>query len=394
VQNSMKILTLDAIWEPRPGYSITAAEAKTRKAVNASQVLKEPKLVIGESPIPRIAEDEVLIKVKACGICGSDTHCYEKNDQGYMLYSGSVRPPVIIGHEFSGEVVEAGGKVIDLKIGDAVAPEGVLYCGLCTECRTGHPNQCQRLEMIGFSAPGAFAEYVAVKEKYCWKLDVLRSLYPSDDNLYEVGALIEPIGCAYNGMFIAGGGFHPGAYVAVYGAGPIGLGAVLMARLAGAAKIFAFDLSEPRNRLALELGADFAASPDDLKEKGTSPGEIVREMTGGHGADMQIEAAGAALETIPEIEKSFASNGKMIHLGRQETHAPMEFNTIVSGANRVIGARGHAGYGIFPNVIRLIAAGRLPAHNVITSRFPFDRVLDAFKQSTARTDGKIMVRFP
>lgn len=394
MQNTMRTLTLNATWEPRPGHGVTPAEVKTRKAINASTVWKEPKLELGKNPIPRIAEDEVLIKVKACGICGSDIHCYEKDDQGYILFSGAVRLPVIIGHEFSGEVIEIGKKVTDLEVGDAVAPESILWCGNCTDCRTGNLNQCRRLEMVGFSSPGAFADYVAIKEKYCWKLDALRDIFRSDDKLYEVGALIEPIGCAYNGMFIAGSGFRPGAYVAVYGAGPIGLGSVLLARAAGAAKIIVFDISEPRNRLALELGADYAASPIELNRQGTSPSEVVRELTGGHGADMQIEAAGAVLETIPEIKKSFASNGKMIHLGRQRSHANIELNTMVSQANQLIGARGHAGHGIFSDVIRLIAAGRLPAHKMITSRFPFDRVIDAFTQSTTRRDGKIMVHFP
>jgi threonine dehydrogenase-like Zn-dependent dehydrogenase len=117
-------------------------------------------------------------------------------------------------------------------------------------------------------------------------------------------------------------------------------------------------------------------------------------MTGGYGADMQIEAAGAASATIAEIEKSFAPNGKMIYLGRQDNCVHMQFDTLVSQANQIMGARGHSGHGIYPNVIRLLATGRVPAHKMITSRFPFDRVIDAIKQSTSRMDGKIIVHFP
>lgn len=394
MQKTMKALTLHATWKPRLTYKITPTELESRKAISAHNIWKEPKLELGEKPIPRIEEDEALIKVKACGVCGSDAHCCEKDNQGYILYSGPIRLPVILGHEFSGEVIEVGKKVNTLKAGDPVAPESIMWCGICTACRTGNVNQCQKLEMVGFSAPGAFAEYIAVKEKYCWKLDTLRNIFHSDDEMYEVGALIEPIGCAYNGMFIAENGFKPGAYVAVYGAGPIGLGAVLVARAAGAAKIFVFDISEPRNQLALTLGADYAASPIALKRKGTSPGEVVREMTDGYGADMQIEAAGAASETVPEIIKSFASNGKMVFLGRQDGYTHIQFDMLVTQANHIVGARGHAGNGIYENVIRLIATGRIPAHKMITSRFPFERIIDAISQSAARNEGKIMVRFP
>ncbi len=394
MQKTMRALILNATWDPRFTYKVTPTELETRKAINANNIWKDPELELTEKPIPLVEEDEVLIKVKACGVCGSDTHCYEKDDEGYILFSGSLRPPVILGHEFSGEVIKVGKKVSTLKVGDAVATESIMWCGICTACRTGNLNQCQRLEMVGFSSPGAFAEYVAMKEKYCWKLDALRNIFHSDDEVYEVGALIEPIGCAYNGMFVSADGFKPGAYVVVYGAGPIGLGAVLMARAGGAAKIFVFDISEPRNKLALALGADYAASPVVLKCKGTSPCEVVREMTDGYGADMQIEAAGAASATVPEILKSFASNGKMVFLGRFDGDTQIHFNTLVTQANHIAGARGHAGHGIYENVIRLIATGRIPAHKMITSRFPFERVIDAVAQSAAQKDGKIMVRFP
>jgi hypothetical protein len=108
---------------------------------------------------------------------------------------------------------------------------------------------------------------------------------------------------------------------------------------------------------------------------------------------MQVEAAGAAPHTVPEIEKGFAPNGKMVYLGRAGNSTNMYLDTLVSQANGIVGARGHAGYGIYPNIIRLLATGRVPAEKMITSRYTFDRVMDAVKQSTLRVDGKIMVRF-
>ena len=393
MRGTMQALELQGQWVPRSGYAPSADEQATGKARNASAVWKDVRLQMQPRALPTPADDQVVIRVRACGVCGSDTHCYEHDAQGYMLFSGAARLPVTPGHEYAGEVVEVGRSVTGLKVGDAVAPEGILWCGRCTPCRAGHFNQCQQLEMTGFSAPGAFAEYIAIGEKYCWKLDALQESLGGDDRVWELGALIEPIGCAYNGMFVAGGGFQPGAHVAIHGAGPIGLAAVMLARAAGAARIAVFDLNPARNQLARELGADFAASPDELRRQGSSPSQAVRDLTRGQGADLQIEAAGAASSTIPEIQKSFAPNGRMVFLGRHDGVAPVEFNPMVTQANAIVGSRGHAGYGIFPNIIRLLASGRLPAARMITARFRFDDVIGAFDRSSARTDGKIMVRF-
>lgn len=388
----MKALLLNGEWKPRPGHKVTASERSSGKAESASNIWHNPSMTLIETPVPHIKPDEVLIKIKACGVCGSDTHCYETDADGYVIFSGPARFPCVVGHEYTGEVVEVGADVTTLKVGDAVAPEGMLWCGKCISCRSGNPNQCLNLDMVGFSAPGAFAEYIATREKYCWKLDGLREHFSADE-LYEVAALVEPIGCAYNGMFVAAGGLRPGAYVAIYGAGPIGLGALLMARAAGASKIFMFETSPERCALAREMGADYVGNPVELRTAGTSPSEVVRELTQGHGADMQVEAAGAATLTVPEMEKSFAPNGKMVYLGRAGNATRMHLDTLVSQANMIVGARGHAGYGIYPYILRMLATGRVPARKMITSHFAFSEVLDAMKQSSARTDGKIMVTF-
>ena len=235
------------------------------------------------------------------------------------------------------------------------------------------------------------AGYVAVNQRYCWRLDTLREAL-GDERACEMGALIEPIGCAYNALFVAGGGMRPGAYVAIHGAGPIGLAALLLARAAGAAKVFVFDLSPARNALAARFEADFAANPLDLRRQGTSPAQVVREMTGGHGADLQVEAAGSAADTIPEIERSFAPNGKMIYLGRAGNGAAMHFDTLVTQANQVMGSRGHAGHGIFNDVIRLLVTGRIPADQMITARYPLSRAVEAVARAGTRAEGKVLVR--
>jgi len=389
----MRALKLDASWSPKATHTVTDFEKDSGKALNANTIWRGPRLQLEEERLPEIAEDEVLVKVQRCGVCGSDTHCYETDKDGYIIFSGPVKLPVTLGHEYTGEVVEVGKGVKTLKVGDPVAPEGMLWCGLCPTCRTGNPNQCPDLEMVGFSSPGAFADYIAVKEKYCWNLSELYDVCSTPGEVYELGALIEPIGCAYNGMFISAGGFKPGAFVAIYGAGPIGLGAVLMARAAGAAKIMVFETNQARCDLAVAMGADFAARPQDLTDQGTRAAEVVMELTRGQGADMSVEAAGAARQTVPEIERSYAQTGKMVYLGRAGNSVEMYLDTLVTKANKIVGARGHAGYGIYPNIIRLLGAGRIPAARMITSHFVFEEVLGAVKQSSSRTDGKIMVTF-
>jgi len=359
----------------------------------ASQVWRHPRYTESTVPDPTPGPREVIVRIGACGVCGSDTHCYETDDEGYIIFSGPARLPVIPGHEYSGEVVAVGAEVRELKIGDLVAAEGMLNCGVCEACRTCRPNQCPRLDMVGFSSPGAYAEYIAVEERFCWSLNGLAERLGSRTAALELGALVEPISCPFNGIFVAGGGMRPGDHVAVFGAGPIGLGAIALARAAGAATVIAFDISPERNTLAVACGADEAHDPRALSDGGSSPSEEIRRITRGAGANILVECAGAAVQTMPEIERSFAPGGKMIYLGRTGERAPVMLDVLVSGAASIIGARGHGGMGCFPHVIRLLEYGRIAAAPMITSRRPFADFMQALDQSCARTDGKIMVLY-
>lgn len=386
----MKALVVNAEWDPRKCYPISEDEEKKKRAVVGSQVWKNTTFEIKDIPIPQLHNsDDVLIRVKSCGICGSDTHLYETDKEGYILFSGLTKLPCVIGHEFAGIIEEVGSGVRELKKGDMVAVESIMWCGRCQSCRSGFPNQCKHVELIGLSTDGAFAEYIALSERYCWKINHLREVYP-EESVFDIGALIEPVGCAYNGIFVVGGGFNPGAIVVVYGAGPIGLGAIALARIAGAGQIIAFDVMDERVQIAKELGADYSFNISKLEE--CSPRNKVMELTRGCGADIQIEAAGAAPKTIPEMERSMAINGKIIYLGRSSLSTPVNLDTFVSGANKIIGARGHSGHGIFPSIIKLIAAGKLRLEKMVTARYPFERVIEAIKTSSSRRDGKILVR--
>ena len=386
----MKAFIANARWAPQPGYALTSDEQKIKRAVCGNRVWKDPVFSIETIPLPDIGDHEVLVKTKSCGICGSDSHLYETDNNGYIIFSGPVRLPCVIGHEYAGTVEKIGRKVRDLSIGDPVTGESIIWCGQCTPCRSGSPNQCSHAELAGITVNGALAEYTVVHERQLWKIEQISSV-ADDATLFDFGALIEPVGCAYNGLFISGGGFLPGSSVVVYGAGPIGLGAVALAYLAGASRIFVFDRIDARLEIAKKLGASHTWNLDELQAAAISPRHLVLDNTDGHGANIQVEAAGAAHETIPEMEASLAVNGTIIYLGRTGRAATLTLDGMVTGANGIVGARGHSGYGIFPNIIQLIASGRLKINAMITSTLPFSRTLEALQQSTSRQDGKIIV---
>jgi threonine dehydrogenase-like Zn-dependent dehydrogenase len=388
----MKGLVLEAEWKPREGYAVTEFERTTGKAVTGSSVWRHPRLRIADVPEAPVGPKDVRLRPRACGICGSDVHFFETDKDGYMFYPGLTKFPAIIGHEFSGEVVEVGKAVTDLKVGDMVTAEEMIWCGECVPCRNGYPNQCLNLEEIGFTIHGAQAESIVIGAKFCWKIDALVETYGSQEKAYEAGALTEPTCVAYNGMFTRAGGFKPGGYVTVFGTGPIGFAAIALARAAGAGLIMAFEVSPARQELARKVGADMVYNPVELQKQGIKPRDVIREHTKGEGMDMHVEAAGAPSLTIPEMEETLAFGGKIVQIGRAAERVPMYLEHFQTHAGQVFGAQGHSGYGNFPFVIRLMAAKRIDMTQIITSRFTLDQGVQAVEKASKRMDGKVMVR--
>ena len=388
----MKGLQLTAEWSPRSGYRVSEFEKRTGKAVTGSSVWRHPHVGLADVADPPLGAKDVRLRPRACGVCGSDVHFYETDADGYMRYPGLTKFPVIIGHEFSGEVVEIGKEVRDLKVGDLVTVEEMIWCGECIPCRNGWPNQCLNLEELGFTINGAMAEQLVVGAKYCWPINSLAEVYGSAEAASEAGALCEPTSVAYNGMFVRAEGFRPGGIVAVYGTGPIGFASIALARAAGASRVIAFEVSPVRQALARQVGADEVHSPEELKRAGSSPGEVVMKASGGAGADMSVEAAGAMSQTIPEIEESLAIGGKVVIIGRAAERAPMYLEHLQTHAGQVYGAQGHSGYGTFQNVIRLMASRRVDLRPIITSRFPLAQGPAAVERASKRQDGKVMVK--
>ena len=383
----MKGLVLDAVWEPKPDYVVSEWEKKTGKAITGNSIWRHPHLEVRDWEDPKLGPQDVLLAVQACGVCGSDMHFYETDEDDYILYPGLTKFPTILGHEFSAKVVEVGKEVETLKVGDMVTAEEMIWCGRCIPCRNGYPNHCTNLEEIGFTIPGAFANYIAVDEKFCWKIDAIAERFGSEEMAYEMGALTEPSCVAYNAMFERAGGFRPGHYVSIFGAGPIGLAAIGLAKAAGAGMIAAFEISPQRLELAKKVGADYAYDPREV-----NAGEVLMELSKGEGFNFHVEAAGAPELTVSQMEQALAINSKIVQIGRAAQRVPMYLEAFQVRRSQAFGAQGHSGHETFPNVIRMVAAGRLDLSPIVTARYGLEETLDAIAKSTERADGKILVK--
>ena len=390
----MKGLYLTGDYEPRPGYVLTGRELDgDHRALNGNAIWKNSRLEVRDDiPMPKVGPHDILVRVKYCGVCGSDVHFYETDEEGYVLFPGHTKLPVVIGHEFSGEVVEIGPEVNNVQAGDLVTVEEMNWCGECTPCRAGYLNQCRQLEELGFTLNGAFAEYLVAHSKYAWTLNDIAEATGDEDKTCRAGALVEPTAVAYNGVISASGGIRPGQHAAVFGAGPIGCAAIQILRAAGAAKIFAFEIRPERRELAEISGATQVYDPAELAGQSTSPSEVIMEQTHGQGVAMGVEASGATRAVVPEIEKALAVGGKLVQIGMVAGETPLHLLTYQTKRASMFGAIGHSGHENFPNVIQLMAAGRVDMTSVATATFPLDQSLEAIEETSKRTGGKILVQ--
>src|SRR5215216_2094343 len=354
----MRALMVEADWEPRGGYSPEPGDEERRLARNGNLVWKHPRFRVADLPEPSPGADEVLIRVRACGVCGSDVHMYEKDDEGYMVYPGMMSIPVVTGHEFSGVVEEVGRNVMDLAPGDVVCSEEIAWCGECYACRAGRFNYCECLGELGFTFNGAHAEYVVTKAKYCWPVgSMLEAL--GEERGFQAAALVEPTSVAYVGMFVQAS-FLPGETVAT------------------------------RRRLAEEMGADAVYDPRELGEGGIA--EATLEETGGRGVEMWVEASGAP-GVIDAATGALAPNATVALIGRGPHRASVDPERLVVTGGGLRGSLGHSGAGTFGNVIQLMAAGQLDMSRIVTNRIRLEDALEGLERLRSREAGKYMVLF-
>ena len=361
MKGKMEGVTLVADWDPKPGFKLGAKDIEGRQTYLGSQVWRNPRLEIREYNIPTPGEDEVLIEVKACGICGSDVHMAQADKNGYIYYPGLTGFPSILGHELSGVVVEAGKKAFDkrtnkpFKGGEVVTTEEMLWCGQCKPCADGWPNHCERLDEIGFNVNGAFTRYIVVPARTIWSLEPLRKNYKEED-LFVAGSLVEPTCVAYNAVIERGGGIRPGDRVVILGGGPVGLAACAILKRAGASQVIISETQEDRAKMALKLGADYHVNPmkEDFADR-------VLEITAGMGADLLMEATGLPQVVYPGIERVVwegrTLNSKIVVTARAEAKMPVAGEVLQVRRAQIIGAQGHSGHGTFPRVIECMATG-------------------------------------
>ena len=339
-------------------------------------------------PDPGVDRDGVLIRVRACGICGSDVHLRERDPLGYMVYPGMVGAPVVTGHEFAGVVEAVGPDVRDLRPGDGVCAEEIAWCGECLACRAGLPNNCTRLEELGFTLDGAHAELVVTRARYCWSLRDLAERGIPDERVFALGALVEPASVAYIGIFVSAGGFLPGSTVGVVGAGPIGLASIGLARAAGAGRVIAVEPSVARRELALAMGADEAQPPPERSAGGLA--DLGRAASGGRGMDLWVEASGAR-GVAEGMAASLAPGGRVVLLGRGPHTIELDPEWLIVPGGAIHGSIGHSGSGAFGRVIQLMAAGRLPLDRIVTGRVSLDDAPWVIEDLAGREAGKILV---
>ncbi len=336
-------------------------------------------------------DDDILVAPMAIGICGTDVSCLREDAAGFMSFRGPSRLPVILGHEIVGRVVDAG-KRAKARVGSVVALESVQACQSCLPCRSGHPNQCERLDLVGLTIDGGFASLVRAKSRHAHSLDALVERFGLSRAI-ELGTLLEPAGCAYNGLFVDRSGtvasrIDRSSIVAVFGAGPIGLLAIALAKAATPRKLVAFDLFEERLNLARNIGANSGVLL--CRDNSIEPRLAFLAATSGQEATLAFEAAGST-EAFQAGVSVLGPRGLLIVAGRSESSATIDLNTVVSKALVIQGVRGHSGYGIFPALIKALAQGTVDFTGIVTARFPFAQALDAIKQAQSGHAGKILV---
>lgn len=302
-------------------------------------------------PDPEPAEDEVVVRIRACGICGSDLH-------GWDGSSGRRRPPLIMGHEAAGDIARVGSAVAGAwQPGDRVTFDSTLFCGQCPSCRRGQVNLCEHRRVVGVAPPeyrqhGAFAEFVAVPA---------RTLHRLPESLpYAEAAMVEPVAIALHAV----GRVHlePGFTSVVVGSGMIGLLVIQALRCAGAGKIVAVDLDETRLALARELGAT-----DVVRSEGDATLGRIQAAVGARGADVSFEVVGLT-PTVELALQSVRPGGSVVLVGNVRPRVDFSLQAVVTREITVLGSCSSAGE--YPRALTLIADGRIQVRPLITAMVP------------------------
>ena len=332
--------------------------AETMRAVVKKR--REAGAELEQVPIPRIRPDEVLIRVKAASICGTDVHIYQWNEWA----ESRIRTiPQTLGHELAGEIVEVGSTVATLKTGDFVSAETHIPCMRCVQCMTGQMHICINLKILGVDRDGCFAEYIAVPAIVVWKNDP--AIPP------EIAAAQEPLGNAVYATLV-----EPvtARTVLIFGDGPTGLFAAGVARASGASRVFVVGINEGRLAIARQMGADVVLNGqrDDVRK-------IVMEQTNGIGADVVLDMVG--LQSVLDLGLELVrKGGRFSAFGLPDGRLSIDMNNgVIFKGLRLYGINGRLMYETWLQVSQLLASGRLDIRPVITHKLPLEEFRRGFE---------------
>ena len=316
----------------------------------------KPGAQLREVPAPEIGPKDVLVRVRAASVCGTDLHIYRWD----RWSAHRIHPPLIFGHEFCGVVEKVGAEVSTVREGDFVSAEMHLSCGRCFQCRTGQSHICQNVRIIGIDADGCFAEFVKIPESNIWKID---PAIPVD-----FAAVLDPLGNAVHTVLA---GEVAGLSLAITGCGPIGLFAVAVARACGAFPIFASEPHPYRLKLAEKMGASVAIDPSK-----TDPVAAVLNETRGVGADVVLEMSGNP-QAVRQAFQMLRRGGRISLLGIPSKPLELDLasDVIFKGAS-VQGINGRRVFETWYKMQALLKSGALNLAPLITDRI----ALADFKQ--------------
>jgi len=333
-----------------------------------------PGAVIRDVDLPRCGPGDLLLRVRATSICGTDLHIWSWNDWART----TVRPPLVLGHEVAGEVVEIGRDAKGFKVGDFVSVESHLPCGDCAQCRDDRMHICDRLQILGVHRQGTFADYLSVPAVCAWK--------NAPGTPAEVASILEPLG---NAVHAASEAEVAGKKVVVFGCGPTGLFAVMVAKAMGAASVFAVDVNRDRLSMARALGADelFDGSLPDLSR-------IIAKQAGGAGADAAFDMSGSPAGIVAAL-RSLRKGGTLIAFGLPKLPVEIDFsNDLILPGRRILGVVGRHMFRTWGTMQRLLDDGKLDPRPVITHRYrlaEFDQAFGALTSGTAAVGKAVMI---
>ncbi len=330
-----------------------------------------PGLELQQVPVPGIKANEVLIKVRKRAICGTDLHIYKWDEWSQKR----IKPPVTTGHEFYGEIVEAGSDVRHYRVGDLVTAEMHIVCNQCFQCRTGNAHLCEDVVILGVDGDGCFADYIAVPELNLWR--VPQGIDP------EWAAVYDPFG---NAVHTVMAGATVGKSFLILGGGPIGIAAIPVCKAAGASLVLLSEVMPFRQELARKMGADRVIDPAT-----ESVATIARELTGGQGVDVVLEMSGHPA-AIAQGFRSIRKNGRYSLLGIPAKPVTLDLNVdVIFPGITIQGINGRRMFDTWYQMDTLLVSGKVDLKPLITHRFPLEDFRQAFETGLSGNAGKIIL---